>query len=657
MFSESAPMVGHMSYSTEDAGERKTLARLELQLLLAQRSIVARIDTIGILAIACFVPFVLRSDVALQRSITWSVLVALTAVGSSSLLPKRAKARGVLPVWLSCAVWAMLPWIAWAGLGGTNSDVVAWVLTSICAYGLATDALLLPQTFQLHVYPLMFSYLASYFAAFALTGHWYQIGALAILAVHLGAGVWGFENIKHGLLANQASVEAEAFRDPLTGLGSRGSVIREIERRLQTDEEVHCIVVDVDDFKAINTHLGHHGGDEALVALAGALQSRLKGWYVARLGGDEFIAINRRGLHPSEEGAITTIDVGRVGAARGQRIISLSIGASSIDRSGSPDQLLTDASAALRQAKSLGKRRMIVADDDLRSDEHDRQHLAAQAHLALQHGEIVAWGQPIYELSDARPVGVELLARWPQPDGQIEMPGSFVPVIEAQGLGSLLGERMLREAIDLLTAFDRAGAGELFVSFNLSALVLLETDLPVRIAALLDDHDIRPDRLVVEMTESQRLPETKQAHDAIDQLRAAGIGIASDDLGAGWSSINQMIQRPFTHVKIDRTLTTSDRQGADELLHALCTLANGAGQVPIAEGIETGEDLHRAREAGFRLGQGYLLARPAPLPEVLDLMGLGVARPVVDITEPIELDENDSKRPPDPGDRSLKAMP
>lgn len=619
------------------------LARLEQQLLLAQRNIVGRIDTIGILAVACYVPIVLRDHVPLGRLLIWSTLVALTTVGWSALLPARATARGVLPVWLSGVVWALLPWIVWPNLHGDDAALVAWIVAAVCAYGLATDALLLPQTFQLRVYPLMFSYLASYVVAFVFTGHWFQLAGLAILGLHLGAGIWGFENIKHRLLVNQAAVETEAFQDPLTGLGSRGAAMREIEHRLKTDEMVHCIVVDVDDFKAINTHLGHHGGDEALVALAEALRVRLKGWYVARLGGDEFIAINRRGLHPSEEGAITTIDVGQVGTTRGRRILSLSIGATSMDSSGTPDQLLTEASAALRLAKSLGKRRMIVADDELRSDENARQHLAARAHVALQHGDIIAWGQPIFELSDARPVGVELLARWPQPDGSVEMPNSFVPVIEAQGLGSLLGERMLREALALLTTFDAKGRHDAFVTFNLSALVLLETDLPERIAGMLKRAGVHPGRLIIEMTESQRLPETSQAHQAIDRLRDVGIGIATDDLGAGWSSINQMLQRPFTHVKIDRTLTTSDHHGAHELLHALCTLADGAGQVPIAEGIETGEDLHRARRAGFRLGQGFLLARPAPLDAVVDQLGAVPASagpwmshgPVVDVSDPL----------------------
>ncbi len=653
-------MVGRMSYPDEGDGKLKSLAMLEQHLLLTQRTIVGRIDTIGVLAIACYLPIALRDELSLQRSLTWSLLVALTTIGWASALTFRTLARGVLPVWLSGVVWALLPWIAWPSLVATGQNDAAWIIAGVCGYGLATDALLLPQTFQLRVYPLMFSYLASYVVAFVLTGHWYQLGGLTILALHLAAGVWGFENIKRRLLVNQATVEAEAFRDPLTGLASRGAAIREIERRLKTDEAVHCIVVDVDDFKAINTHLGHHGGDEALVALGDALRTRLKGWYVARLGGDEFIAINRRGLHPSEEGAITTIDVGRVGTTRGRRIISLSIGASSIDRTGSPDQLLTEASAALRRAKSLGKRRMIVADDELRSDEHDRQHLAAQAHLALQHGDIIAWGQPIFELSDAEPAGIELLARWPQPDGHIEMPGSFVPVIEAQGLGSLLGERMLREAIELLVELDAIGKPDVFVSFNLSALVLLETDLPERIATMLDRSGIRPDRLIVEMTESQRLPETNQAHQAIDRLRAIGIGLATDDLGAGWSSINQMIQRPFTHVKIDRTLTTSDQRGADELLHALCTLAHGANQIAIAEGIETGEDLHRARRAGFRLGQGYLMARPAPLSELLELVSAGpmpVDEEVLDISTPVvTLDENEKGWPPDPDDHPLSSF-
>ena len=122
-------MVGRMSYTDEGGGELRLLARLEQQLLLAQRTIVGRIDTLGVLAVACYLPLVLRNDVSLRRTLIWSVLVALTTIGWSSLIPTRVGARGALPVWLSGAVWAMLPWIVWPALANTSDDttIVAWV--------------------------------------------------------------------------------------------------------------------------------------------------------------------------------------------------------------------------------------------------------------------------------------------------------------------------------------------------------------------------------------------------------------------------------------------------------------------------------------------------------------------------------------------------
>lgn len=586
----------------------------ERALLLSQRSLVGTIDTLGILAIATFVPLAVRDHLDVRIALVWSAVIALTTLGWSVRLPWVGDRSAVAAVWLSGVAWAALPWLAWSAL---DDATVVWMLVAICGYGLATDALLLPQTFKLNAYSLMFFYVVSYVVAFAMQGHWVPLTGLIIFALHLAGGMWGFEQIKHGFLRNVEETEAEAYRDPLTGLASRGAAIREISRRLDSGDRVHCIVADVDDFKAINTHLGHHGGDAALVALADALTMRLKGWYVARLGGDEFLAVHRRGLHPSEEGLLTSINVGEVGEGRGPQILSLSLGGTSSTRDSTPDQLLTEASAALRRAKALGKQRMIVADDLLRDDESQRERLAGRAQLALRNAEIIAWGQPIFDLGTGRPAGVELLARWPQRDGTMELPGDFVPIIEAQGLGSPLADRMIRYAISVLQQLTTQGDTTSFVSVNLSALVLLERELPERLAQRLARAEIAPSRLVIEMTESQQLPNTEMARIAFERIRATGVGIASDDLGAGWSSINQLLRTAFTHVKIDRDVMTSTRPGSAELLSALRLLAEGAGQTPIAEGLETSVDLERARTAGFRLGQGWLLARPEPIDDVL----------------------------------------
>ncbi|MEM7095753.1 MAG: bifunctional diguanylate cyclase/phosphodiesterase [Actinomycetota bacterium] len=605
-----------MHHPGDAGGDSRARDALEVDLFLDQRSLVGRIDSLGILAIATYVPISLYGDVALPFTLTWSVLVALTTIGWSSTVSGRWVPSTTASVWGSGLIWATLPWLAWTAL---DDPVTAWVLTAVCGYGLATDALLLPQTFRMRIYSLMSSYLISYLVALTLHHHWYQAAGLVLLAVHLGAGVWGLERIKNRLLNNQMQSEVKAFQDPLTGLGSRRAAIREIERLLADGSSVHCVIADVDDFKGINTHLGHHGGDAALVALGEALQRRLKSWFVGRLGGDEFIAINRRGLHPSEEGLLLTIDVGEVGSGLGPQILSLSLGGSSIGPTGTADELLSEASAALRRAKALGKQRLSLADDTLRDEESDRERIAGRAHQALREGEIVAWGQPIYDLTSHRPAGVELLARWPQPDGGMEMPADFVPIIEAQGLGSLLGERMIRYAITLLERLTEVGDSTSFVSVNLSALTLLEPELPANLSVMLQERGLAAERLVIEMTESQKLPSTRHARSAFARLRATGVGVASDDLGAGWSSINQMIETAFTHVKVDRGLTTTtDRPGAFELLQALRLLAESAGQIPIAEGIETRADLDRVLAAGFRYGQGYLLDRPTPLPAVID---------------------------------------
>ncbi len=584
----------------------------------------------------------------------WSILVALTTLGWFNRIWGGGDSSQAAGVWLSGVVWAALPLFCWANL---DDPLVAWVLIFVLGYGLATDAILLPQSFKVSAQPLMFAYAVPYLAAYLLHGLFLETLAVLTLSAPLAAGIHGFEHIKSRLLEEQAHTAALALVDPLTGLPSRLGATVELERRAKAGEETHVVICDLDDFKWINTHLGHHHGDEALRQLARAMTDRLDGWFVARLGGDEFLAINNRALTLAEQDRVTSIVLDDAGPL--ERRMAMSLGSASrpadeVD----PEALLAEASLALQEAKTMGKAQMVTATPELVADEMARHLLADQVEAALERNEIVAWAQPIVDMDAGRPAGAELLARWPQPDGGIVMPDEFIPVIEAHGLSHLLGCSMIHQALQLLEILRRDGEDRLFVTVNISASHMVDPQLVDFLTEELGRYQVAPSRLILELTETERPADAAVRLQAFERLRSLGVGVATDDLGSGWSSINQMIESPFTHVKIDRLLVKAmDRQGGSELVASICNLARGTMQQPIAEGIETPEQVEQLLAAGFRLGQGYLFARPMPLTDLLAYLRSGVDGPVLRSTDQLDGRSRSIPRPGDRGRRDLDHRP
>ena len=159
---------------------------------------------------------------------------------------------------------------------------------------------------------------------------------------------------------------------------------------------------------------------------------------------------------------------------------------------------------------------------------------------------------------------------------------------------------------------------DLFASVNISARHLYHRRLPAEVLALLGKYNVNPERLVLEITESQHLPSSPIWKDTADQLRTLGIGLAMDDLGTGYATVEQLLAVPFSHVKVDQVLTHSlDRAGTAELAAAIASIARGAGMTAIIEGIETSEELAAMITAGYRYGQGFHFHRPEPLADAV----------------------------------------
>lgn len=244
-----------------------------------------------------------------------------------------------------------------------------------------------------------------------------------------------------------------------------------------------------------------------------------------------------------------------------------------------------------------------------------------EVRLALSRGEIEAWFQPQVEFGNGKVVGVEALARWKLADGRMVPPAVFVPIIEAGGLIDELTSLMLVQACAWSKRWQASGHA-LKVSVNVSAHNLVGPEVADRYEAILREHGLSPDQVVLEITESSVMSDTARGLGMLARLRLKGFGLSVDDFGTGYSSLAQLSQIPFTELKIDRGFVsgapTQPRKRA--MIETSLDLARKLELAVVAEGVETDEEWQLLASLGCDYAQGYLISPPVPgdqLPEAI----------------------------------------
>ncbi len=242
-----------------------------------------------------------------------------------------------------------------------------------------------------------------------------------------------------------------------------------------------------------------------------------------------------------------------------------------------------------------------------------------QARLALSRGEITAWFQPQAEFGNGKIVGVEALARWRLPDGRMVPPGVFVPMMEAGGLIDELTSLMLVQSCAWRKRWQQRGL-DLTVSVNVSAQNLTGPEVADRYEAVLREHGLSPDQVVLEITESSVMSDTARGLGMLARLRLKGFGLSVDDFGTGYSSLSQLSQIPFTELKIDRGFVsgapTQPRKRA--MIETSLDLARKLALKVVAEGVETEDEWQMLASLGCDFAQGYLISVPVPGEQVPD---------------------------------------
>lgn len=414
-----------------------------------------------------------------------------------------------------------------------------------------------------------------------------------------------------------------AMRDPLTKLPNRTALMERLEHQLRhaarNQSKVGFLFVDLDRFKLINDTLGHDVGDSALLEIAHRLTHVLRDSdTVARLGGDEFAVLLPEVVSVDAATAIAAKlnqVLAEVAVLKGCRLrFEASIGIAVYPEHGdSAGVLMRHADLAMYQAKQSGGSQACVFQPMLTHRAWDLLSLENDLRDALQHDEIIAYYQPQAMLGHAGLCGVEALARWRHPQLGVLGPGQFIEFAENRGFICQIGARMLDLALAQIVAWDAQGVYVPRVAVNVSALELRD-GYTETVEAALAKHNVSPDRLELEITESTLAPDNTNAIAVLQALRRKGIRIAVDDFGVGYSSLGQLRRMPIDTLKVDKCFVDEVGDNAHDaaIISAVVTMARSLGLRTLAEGAETLQQLDTLQRLGCDCAQGYVHAKPLP---------------------------------------------
>jgi diguanylate cyclase (GGDEF)-like protein len=366
----------------------------------------------------------------------------------------------------------------------------------------------------------------------------------------------------------------------------------------------------------VNDTLGHAAGDRLLAAAAERIRGCIRhDDLAARLGGDEFAILVEDGPELSRAIAVANrmIEALRLSfPIEGQEITvgaSVGIAAAKGDMTRA-DELLRNADVAMYIAKANGKGRAAVFEPTMHAAIVERHALSAELSRSLGRGELVVFYQPIVALATGALEGVEALVRWRHPTRGLVPPDEFIPLAEENGTILALGRWVLEESCRQVAKWKGFGPEHgLTVTVNLSAAQLREPAFIDDIDQIVMESGLRPEQLVLEMTETAMFHDTATTIARLEALRSRGIRIAVDDFGTGYSSLGYLRRFQVDILKIAREFVADD---SDEGAFAAAIIALGRTLrlKIVAEGIEQPWQLERLRTLGCEFGQGYYFARP-----------------------------------------------
>ncbi|MEM6848273.1 MAG: bifunctional diguanylate cyclase/phosphodiesterase [Pseudomonadota bacterium] len=384
---------------------------------------------------------------------------------------------------------------------------------------------------------------------------------------------------------------------------------------------VGLILVDVEEFRAINIEYGHAAGDDILRFVARCLTSMVRSTdSVVRLGGDEFAVIlhrctNAEGIIDRAERIAAALNVPvRTGA--GAVVLSCSLGVAVCPEDGSsPDELLRASKQALIDVRQGdGVTRVCRFDQKVRMAQDKHRTLMARVRKGVASREFEPFFQPKIDLHTGRIKGFEALLRWVHPTDGVLTPGAFYQALDDKDVGALLSDVALFGSFNAVGSWAAKGLAFNHVAVNLNAQQLDRADLIELVEMLRNRANVPAKAIVFEILETVLIRDRPQVYDNLKGLSAAGYRMALDDFGTGFASLAH-IREPFiTEVKIDRSFVgnAANSEQDRQIVAAIVQIARKLRLNMVAEGIEDEETLRHLRAVGCTVGQGFVFAPALP---------------------------------------------
>ncbi len=430
---------------------------------------------------------------------------------------------------------------------------------------------------------------------------------------------------------SQERIERLAKIDALTQLANRQSFDERAQQLLTAAyaEQKQCalLFVDLDNFRLLNNGYGHRVGDRVLTMVANRMRSVVaEPNLLGRRGGDELVVLLTD--VPRPEGAVEIAQQLIKSISEPERVLGMevsvtpSIGIAFFPTDGADlDALLNAADAAMYQAKDAGRKTYAFYTPAVARRVDLRLRLEQRLRKALESRDFRLFYQPLVSLADGKMVGAEALIRWKDAELGDISPVEFIPIAEESGLIIGLGDWVIREACRARRVWRGLGLDLPPIAVNFSSVQLRQIGCVESFLDVLSEYEVQPGDIEIEVTETGLLDISSVARENLIRLRNAGVKIALDDFGVGFSSLSHLRDLPINRLKIDRSFTVECMRDARTLtiVKAVIEMARSLGIAVTAEGIETQAQQTWMQHLGCDSAQGYLFSRPIPADDFLRL--------------------------------------
>ncbi len=431
----------------------------------------------------------------------------------------------------------------------------------------------------------------------------------------------GYSKLLHGIIVDMTKVKDQeifiehlAFHDYLTGLPNRRKFQLRLEELIENQTPFAVMLLDIDNFKAVNDTMGHTNGDMLLQDVSSRMRNIEDEWMmVSRFGGDEFLfLVSEVTTHKELEPFIHRIHEAMKSSYwihKTQLMVQYTIGISFYPKDGeSMDEMIMHADTALYHGKKTGKNMVLYYTDAMKQEVKIRTEIESILRDAITHDGFKLLYQPIIDVQTGAIVSYEALLRLKH---HAISPDRFIGVAEEIGLIIELGRWVTKEAVKQLTCWRSKGLQLVPISINFSSKQLLDAHYMLFLKELLFDYEIDAHYLEIEITESVLFEKREDSLEFLQQLQQMGISLALDDFGTGYSSLNYLTYMPVNKVKLDKSLCDRflEMEGS-EVMESIISLAHSLHLQITAEGIEKMDQYQRLISVGCDYAQGYLFSKP-----------------------------------------------